>query len=389
MVDSFELEGLLVFLLIAVIATLPVALMLGVVYFVVTWPFRLLERARFLLDVVSAALAKGDSPERTLVQLARRHERAFGPHLHLLTAHIERGLTLGQSLAKVPQLMPPAVAVMVRVGEEIGDLRKVLPAASRVLSDEMSHAREAQYHTVALGTATSLMLAWVIWTLGNFVFPKFDALLFDFAEGRELVGWMLFSTFAGHVTGWVLFLAGSVLVMWIWTLLCVGGMERMLWASSQSPWLAALIWHWLPWRYKRLQRDFSFLLATLLDAHVPEEKAVAMAAAGTANPGIERRAGAVIEDLKAGLWLPSAIKHLDDEGELAWRFRHAAYSQKGFTVALKGWQEALDTSAMKEERIAIDATNLAVILFNGLMVGLVTFSVFQFIITSVDLTSPW
>ena len=368
----------------------PVALVLGCVYFVVTWPFRYLERARFLIDVVAAAVADGRSPERTFIDLSRRHERAFGPKLHLLAAHLERGLTLAQGLEKVPKLVPPAVATMLRVGEEIRDMGKVLPAARRLLSDEMSHAREAQYHAVALATATSLMGALMIAMLGTTVFPKFDAIMADMDEGRGLIGWMLYSVFSPDRIGtWVVGVLAWIALMWGWMLLCVGGIERFVWTQMQSPRLAALIWHWLPWRYKRLQRDFSYMLALLLDAHVPEARAVAMAATGTANPGIEQRAWHVVQDLQAGVWLPGAIQHLDDKGQLEWRIQHATFGQRSFSQALLGWQESLDTDAAKEERVAIELTNLAVVLLNGLLVALVTISVFQFLTQMTDLTQPW
>ena len=37
----------------------------------------------------------------------------------------------------------------------------------------------------------------------------------------------------------------------------------------------------LPWRRKRFQRDFSAMLAVLLDAEVPETEAVGLAAEAT------------------------------------------------------------------------------------------------------------
>src|SRR2546430_12158878 len=64
----------------------------------------------------------------------------------------------------------------------------------------------------------------------------------------------------------------------------------------------------LPWRRTQMQRDFASMLGVLLDADVPEERAVALAAAPTANTIFKPRATRALTDLGAGRKLPQAMR---------------------------------------------------------------------------------
>ena len=57
-----------------------------------------------------------------------------------------------------------------------------------------------------------------------------------------------------------------------------------------------------------MQRDFSTMLAILLDSGVPEPEAVALAADGTANTVFRRRAARAVESLRQGVNLTQAVQ---------------------------------------------------------------------------------
>src|SRR5205814_213196 len=117
---------------------------------------------------------------------------------------------------------------------------------------------------------------------------------------------------------------------------------------------------WLPWRRKRMRRDFSAMLALLLDAEVPEEKALSLAAASTANIVFMKRAERVIAELRSGVKLAEAVRWLDDAGEFHWRLRNVSSvvgqpSRSNFFAALAGWHESLEAKAFQQEQAVSQA----------------------------------
>ena len=145
----------------------------------------------------------------------------------------------------------------------------------------------------------------------------------------------------------------------------------------------------LPWRRKRLQRDFSTLLAILLDSGVPEPEAVALAADGTANSIFRRRAGRAVESLRQGVKLTQAVQSLDDSGEFAWRLANAVHGHAGFLQALAGWHESLDAKAFQQEQAAAHGITSALVLWSGLFVGAVAISVFTFLVSITNSAVLW
>ena len=146
---------------------------------------------------------------------------------------------------------------------------------------------------------------------------------------------------------------------------------------------------WLPWRRKRLQRDFSAMLAVLLDAEVPEAKAVALAAAATANGVFVRRAKAAAAAMERGEPLADALGRLDRSGELKWRLANAAHGRLGFLDALAGWHESLEAKAFQQEQTAAQAITTALVLGNGAIVALVAIGFFSILVLMIKGLLLW
>jgi type II secretory pathway component PulF len=138
-------------------------------------------------------------------------------------------------------------------------------------------------------------------------------------------------------------------------------------------WLALRI----PWKRKRLQRDFTAMLGLLLDAGVAEHRALRLAASSTANRIFIRRAAKAEAQLEEGVPLPEAVRVLDGTGEFQWRLQMGALSDGGFYQALSGWRDALDAKAFQEEQTAAQSFTTLLVVLNGIVVAVVTCAMMQ------------
>ena len=159
-----------------------------------------------------------------------------------------------------------------------------------------------------------------------FVYPKFLQIFSDMEVPVPALTLLVISQ--AHLCVWVT-IAAAVLVL-LAAFFYVGGPRS--WPGGTgvlqpvSDWMALRI----PWRYKRLQRDFSAMLAILLDATVPEERASNWRRKAPPTAFFLNRAKRAVEDLRAGRKLPEAMRRLDDSGEFHWRLSNACHTQTGF-----------------------------------------------------------
>jgi type II secretory pathway component PulF len=161
------------------------------------------------------------------------------------------------------------------------------------------------------------------------------------------------------------------------------------WVGLVLPGVPDHVLYLLPWRRKRLQRDFSAMLAVLLDSGVPEGEAVLLAGESTGNSVLLRRAHKVRARLNEGVKLPEAIRILDDAGELRWRLANALRGAGGFLPALAGWHEALDAKAFQLEQAAAQITTTVVVLLNGMVVACIVIGMFIVLIDLINQATLW
>jgi len=210
---------------------------------------------------------------------------------------------------------------------------------------------------------------------------------------RELVEQKALPAFTRLVFGTDAILIGVQIaiigLVWLAVLAYVGGPRLRGWLNRILPGLSDRIQWQFPWRRKRLQRDFSALLAILLDAQVPESEAVSLAGESTANTACRFRAGNAGALLKQGIKLPQAIRAVDDSKEFGWRLANALRRGGGFLRALTGWHETLDARAFQLEQSAAQLTTTALVLLNGLFVGCVVIAVFLALIQILNEAVLW
>jgi type II secretory pathway component PulF len=359
---------------------LPLVGLFYLAYYLLSLPLRRQERARFFLDFVEAGLKNGGSLERTLVSISQSQDSSVGVHFHLLAAWLEKGLRLTDALEKTPSLAPANIVAMLKVGGEIGDIGKVLPACRALLHDGAGRVRKGSHYLMVLAFGVTPFWMAIFSVLTIWVLPKLREIALDM-EG-SIPPYL--DLLAQHQA--LLFGFHSLLLLALYTgaLMYIGGPRMIAWLEAGLPNFSDWCFHRIPWHRNRMHRNFSTMLAVLLDAGLPEEKAVLMAAESTANRVIRRRAELVAADLRHGLKLDGAMRHLDEAGEFKWRLAQASRARSGFRAALACWHEALDVKAFQQEQAATHSLTSALVLYNGAVVGLIVVGVFQFVISITE-----
>jgi type II secretory pathway component PulF len=113
------------------------------------------------------------------------------------------------------------------------------------------------------------------------------------------------------------------------------------------------------------------------------------AATSTANQIFLHRSEAVIDRLRAGVPLTEAVQALDESGEFRWRLANAAHVHGGFMAALAGWHDALDAKAYQQEQAASQLITTALVVVNGVIVGMICVGVFQALIFMEQGVALW
>ena len=379
-------------------------------------PFRRAERARRFLELLEEGARTG-CIERFLVRVSQARETSLGLRFHALAAWLEKGLPLDEALERVPRLLPPQITALLRVGRETGQLPAMLPACRERLRDTAMLGDVARSRLLLLA-ATILPLQFAVCVLLRvFVIPKFEEICKDMgADIAQLDHFMMMARFL--YWNWPVVLLG----FGVPTLLALGArilgprgwnwlpvlwprfgkwvVDNFLFLQRLPDWLACR----LPWTRHRLQRDFTRVLAQLLDLRLPEERAVRLAAESTANFYYRQRAERIAAALRAGTRLPDALTLIADGGDLRWRLDVAAHAQTsaprapddqagvaktGFHTALAGWLAALEAKAFQEEQAVAHLLMTGFVLANGALVALLATGMMQILISLIAVTGEW
>jgi len=341
-----------------------------VVYFVLTAPLRRRERALLFLEVLDAATGEGRSAEQAFSSLERHGDRSLGRRFGLVVMRMREGSGFTDSLRLVPGFLPPNVVETLAVGERLGDVRAVLPACRQILNDTSSRMRGTiNYFIMLMAGGAFFSSTGILGILLGYIVPQFARM---FEEMGLPLPWYWHALQTAPIP--LLSLCLSALLTAA-IALYAGGPRLLAHCHLRRP--AEWLFFLLPWRRKRMQRDFSAMLAVLLDAGVPEAEAVTMAAECTANRSFRWRARAVVGALEAGEPLTEAVRHLDRAGEFRWRLSNAVHAGGGFVRALAGWHAALDAKAYQQEQAAAHVISTAVVIAVGAMVGFIAIAVFE------------
>ena len=380
----------LAFVIYLLLGLLPVIGVLYGIYSLLTLPIRRTERARLFLDLLQLGLDSGRTPEQAIAEAAATRDRSLGVPLRLLAAYLQRGLPLQEALEKVPRLIPPQIRAMLKTGRAIGDVRKVLPACRVSLGGAVSQVRGALNYLLVLSFLATPFTVIVPLILKVKVMPSYRAIFAGLSEGAMLPPFTrLVLALSSEL---VALQVASMLFVWLLTVCYLGGPRLRGWVRRISPAAATLVdcvLYWLPWRRKRLQRDFSAILAASLEAGVPEKDAVRLAAQSTANTVFIARGERAAALLAQGIRLPEAIGVLDRSGEFKWRLANALQSNGRFVKALEGWHQALDAKAFQLEQTAAQTATTLLVLLNGFIVAAIVLGMFLPLIALLNRMTLW
>jgi type IV pilus assembly protein PilC len=362
----------------AVLILLPGGVFSLLLHFLLSLPMRRRDRALFFLDLLETVLNRGQPVEQAILSAAEHHDHAIGVRFFMVAAHIEDGARLGEALEKVPTFLPPQVNAMIRAGEKLGDLKKVLPACREVLRVAPDTVRTTMHYMVAILLVFAPVAIWVISLLTLFVVPKFKEVFAGMGVKLWPVAQFVFDLNDHYV------LVGLEAVLFVVLLavaaIYIGGPGLVRWFQYRNvPVVDWIAWR-IPWKQKKLLRTFSAMLAVLLDGGVPESEAVRLAGDSTANEICRRRARRVIAALETGATLEPAVRAFDDTGEFHWRLTNATHAQGGFLNALRGWHSALDAKAFQEEEAATHLLTSGLVVLNGVVVGLIAVGMFGMLV---------
>jgi type II secretory pathway component PulF len=363
----------------------PLCFVLWMGYYFMSLRLRRQERSRLFLNLIEAELAHGRNPEQTIISISRSRDTSLGVYFHLLALHIEDGLSFGEALKRVPGFLSPQVTAMLQAGLKIGDVRKVFPACRQLSKDALSQTRGAINYLVMVGFVGLPVNIVMLTLLQTYVFPQFVAV----CEGMGVpspagVEWMMYHK------GLIFTLQALMcLVVWCAGWVYIDGARLAVWVNKFSGSLTPKIIYMLPWRRKRLQRDFSAMLAILIDSGMPEAEAVTTAADCTANLIFQRRAQQAAAALQDGAKLTDAVQIVDDSGEFRWRLTNALHAHDSFFKAILGWNESLDAKAFQQEQATAQIVTTGIVIVNGVIVGFIVVSVFSVLISIINTGLLW
>ena len=171
MTDSAQF--LIVLFWFAVLILLPGGTLAVLMHFLLSLPMQRRDRALFFLDLLETVLKRGQPVEQAILSAAENHDRAIGVRFFMVAAHIEGGARLGEALEKEPRFLPPQANAMLRAGEKLGDLRKVLPACREVLRIAPDTVRTTMHYMVAILLLFAPIACWIISLLSMVIIPRF------------------------------------------------------------------------------------------------------------------------------------------------------------------------------------------------------------------------
>ena len=397
------------------------------------------ERARFFLELISMAEKSGQSIEQTIIEFSRSGNRPLGKHFDQVARYIESGLNLSEALDKTPGCLPNQVVATLKVGHETGGVGAILPAARERLTEKEKYTTSQLgvfYVSVGFVIATTIM-----GVLMTYVIPKFKAIYADMlGDGEALPAFTLWvintsdtfshpfssipsSILASFILCYLLhrfirFLGGSHIIDQIlvplylaagfiafslfltilsmdfepilFALIGSGGFIGLCFFVIATFWIfekiGLLDWfrHLIPWHRKRLQRDYSYVLALLLDSGITEDRAIELAARGTSNFTVKRWATKAIAGLESGVGLKEAIKRMDNSKEFQWRLTNALQTDAKFVDALRGWHESLTARADRQYQTYITLMETSLLFILGLIVGSIVIGMFLPLIQMIE-----
>ncbi|HEV8544559.1 MAG TPA: type II secretion system F family protein [Verrucomicrobiae bacterium] len=348
-------------------------------------PLRRRAHANLLLDLMLGGLRDAKTPEETIVSISRTRDKIVGTRFHLLAAYLEEGYRLIPALDEIPGYLPPNIIGLLRTGAETNQLGRSIQLAKAALGRVIGRTSSALQYAYVLVILLLPFTATVLLFWRIFVWPKMQVILEDMETPMPDFARLITENSGWFIVGY-LSLGLCVLFLFIGA---ISGPRSSGNARSKWLFLRDRFAYALPWRNKLLKRDFSLILAFLLDAEMPEAQALERAGEGVGNLFVQWKARRAAKKLGSGLALSRAMSGFDEDGQLQWRLATAAQSGIGFVRALYGWHETLEGEASRQEETAAHLTSTALLILNGAAVACVMIAIFSVFIAVINTAVLW
>ncbi len=346
------------------VALFGLALVLGVflmsvLFMILFWvfntPYRRWSRTAIVLDVVEEALASREDLPAAMARLTHFPDFSAGFRFPRRIRRLAGGDDLIGALSDGFPILPDNVTAILEAGLETDDVSRVLPLCRRSLQgDRHSRTRGLlAWYPMFFGLSSrglfSPMPVLAGATMAGFMIfirPRFARMINEmtgYSALPPITDWVLHSSFPFFIVGLLSIVPACLLIGYLlrdWPYL------PGLLSNATGAWLDRLI----PWWRWRCQRDFSYLLAMLLDAGVPEPKALRLAAAGSGNGAYRMRAERAVDLLSTGVPLPDVLRDFVRDREFGWRWNHVLHTEGAFLPAIQGWLDYLDARAFRVEQ---------------------------------------
>lgn len=237
--------------------------MMRIAQLLIALPLRRKERSLCLLELVQTALDENKGVEQTIASFAKYSEGGRWRWLRTLASHLEKGGELPEVLELLPGIVPERVAGILSAGSRAGSLKKVLPSCRDALGDFSSSQNAMNYVNVFM-FSFAFMNAFMCYIFSLAFAPHMKTILYDYGT-REIPSPL--RLLSSHLMMYV-FIAFGMGLCWFFVVLMGGG--RFARRTKLGSLCYDLVNLWLPWRRRRLLRDFSSIPTILLDGGVPD-----------------------------------------------------------------------------------------------------------------------
>lgn len=389
MLANVDIETILGSILIWLI---PAAIVIGTVAWIIALlrrPLRDRHDAEVLLDIIESAIREGRSVERDLLDLADASDPSLSSHYFMLCTWLRAGESFATALRKTPGILPTPIRQMLIFGLEKQTLEQVIPVCRVRLTEADSKWRAALSVVAGSGAGAAFFAVPIVLIYSTYVYPKFEAIAADMTGNNTLVAPIFFALNLHALRDCAYLLAALLFLnLWIFTGIvpAKGFFPRLEWMFDR----VAFLLEWLPWNRLRRQRDLTSLIATFLDAGIPEDQALAYAGEAVGDRGIQRQIETARTRLKEGSSLPDALEVIEKRGGFRWRLQNLADRKTGFSEALAVWHRSLEAKASFKEQAAVQVCTTGLILLTGLLIGSLAAGICQLLTGFIHLAAaPW
>lgn len=144
------------------------------------------------LEQMGMMIQNGLSPGAALASLAdHQDDPRLGRVIENVSLAVHSGRTLSQAFARYPEVFPPTVLLVVRSGEEGGDIAGRLRRAGDLMQRQLDLQAQVK-HAVAGPLATAAVCATVLLLVIKLVFPRFVALYAQLSLKLPLISKLIF-----------------------------------------------------------------------------------------------------------------------------------------------------------------------------------------------------